>query len=356
MAESWSGWTGTEGVPPRAQEWDLAEQVAATFMRDHLLQSDAIATPGSGDSGIDVVCRQAVAQVKWHTNSVGRPDVQRLVGAGADHPGVALAFFSRSGYSQGAIEYADRHNVSLFSYDASQSRLFVPMNRAAVRWLSAAEQSVRQEAAAKEHEERALKAKATASAAAATAARVQARIAQERLKSQRYERKQARRAEKAAQEAERAQARAESGVAPAGQAQESGQSHGQPQQPAPRLQRVPGVGGLVLGIVGCVIPLGVLSVLAWRSARRSRIDLTERGTSRSPLILRATALVAVIGAWLSLIVLASLVTEPFEDRSEGELSTAGGIAVTIALVGGGILAWWMFRQWQRFKANGPTSS
>jgi hypothetical protein len=79
--------------------------------------TDARAVPLGPDGGVDVVSKDALAQVKWKSSVAGRPDIQRLYGArgGAHHK--QLYFFASSGYSQHAIEYANDTAICLFTYD-----------------------------------------------------------------------------------------------------------------------------------------------------------------------------------------------------------------------------------------------
>ena len=86
-------------------------------------------TNGGADGGIDVRSTRALAQVKYLAAAVGRPDLQRLAGAGAGEPGKQLFFFSGSDYTPTALEYADLTGIALFSYglDGSMS----PVNAAA---------------------------------------------------------------------------------------------------------------------------------------------------------------------------------------------------------------------------------
>ncbi|MFE5477922.1 restriction endonuclease [Nocardia sp. NPDC056541] len=93
-----------------------AEENAAQVLRDMGFR-DATATPVGPDGGIDVVANGAIAQVKWQSAQVGRPEVQRLFGARGNHYSTRLFFFAASGYSNGAIEYADEHAICLYTYD-----------------------------------------------------------------------------------------------------------------------------------------------------------------------------------------------------------------------------------------------
>lgn len=99
--------------------WREAEDLAAEWMR-YLGYDDAAITGGAADGGLDVVATGAVAQVKWQGAAVGRPAVQRLVGA-APVGTRAVLFFSWSGYSKGAIEYANERDVALFDVDATDT-------------------------------------------------------------------------------------------------------------------------------------------------------------------------------------------------------------------------------------------
>lgn len=93
-----------------------AEQNAAAKMRDFGF-ADAEITGGSADAGIDVHSRRAIAQVKWQGAVTSRPDLQRLYGARGAVDTREMLFFSASGYSSHAVEYADECGISLFTYD-----------------------------------------------------------------------------------------------------------------------------------------------------------------------------------------------------------------------------------------------
>jgi hypothetical protein len=92
-----------------------AELVACTWMR-YWGFSDARTTSGGADGGIDVTSTDAVAQVKAHMTPVGRPDLQAFLGAAAVEKKIPL-FFSLNGYTDPAIEWADRAGIALFTYD-----------------------------------------------------------------------------------------------------------------------------------------------------------------------------------------------------------------------------------------------
>lgn len=98
---------------PKYRTWRQAEESAATWMRRGGF-SRARATQSGGDHGLDVVGENACAQVKVHSKPVGRPDVQRFVGASIGQYENKL-FFSSMGYTAGAVEYATKQNVALFT-------------------------------------------------------------------------------------------------------------------------------------------------------------------------------------------------------------------------------------------------
>lgn len=129
-AETWAGKpTGTS--QGRIDNWQDAEEVAAAHMRGVLGYEDARITGAGTDNGIDVTSLFAVAQVKHLTAPVGQPDVQRLVGA--NETAKTMLFYSSSGYSKIAIEYAERSGVALFRFVPPGSP--VPVSTAAHQLL-----------------------------------------------------------------------------------------------------------------------------------------------------------------------------------------------------------------------------
>lgn len=97
------------------KDWQDAEVAAARHMRDRLGYTDATTTGPGTDDGIDVRAFHSVAQVKRQVKPVGQPDVQRLVGAAES--GVDILFYSWSGYSAKAVDYATSRGVALFRFD-----------------------------------------------------------------------------------------------------------------------------------------------------------------------------------------------------------------------------------------------
>lgn len=115
-----------------------AELNAQALMRSWGL-FDAQAGAGGADGGIDVRSKRALAQVKWKGGATGRPDCQRLVGARGNGT-EQLFFFSASGYSAQAIEYADQVGMALFTYDPVGAA--EPVNPAASRVMESAGKQV----------------------------------------------------------------------------------------------------------------------------------------------------------------------------------------------------------------------
>lgn len=115
--------------PPRRQisSWQDAELNARDWMIARGYTDAAVSGPGA-DGGIDVAARGALAQVKFEATQVGRPHLQRLVGARA-RDDVKLLFFTGAGYSQKAIEYAAHMDIALFHY--SLDGRMTPVNQPA---------------------------------------------------------------------------------------------------------------------------------------------------------------------------------------------------------------------------------
>jgi hypothetical protein len=92
-----------------------AEKVAAHWMR-WMGFADATETMPGADGGIDVESATALAQVKTETLPVGRPALQRLAGAAHAERKRGL-FFSLSGYTAQAREWADQASIAIFTFD-----------------------------------------------------------------------------------------------------------------------------------------------------------------------------------------------------------------------------------------------
>ncbi|MFF9275981.1 restriction endonuclease [Streptomyces griseosporeus] len=111
-----SGATG-RAVPQPTQisSWQRAEHNAARWMR-YWGYADATARPGGPDAGVDVRARGALGQVKYQAAQVGRPELQRFVGARPRGSTAQLIFFTGSDYTQSALTYAAEWDIALFRY------------------------------------------------------------------------------------------------------------------------------------------------------------------------------------------------------------------------------------------------
>jgi hypothetical protein len=104
---------------------DSAEKAMEIAMARYLGIKDARLTPVGPDGGIDIESKSALAQVKYFQlgAKVGRPDVQRLLGAvqqrgTASNQLLVLFFaFGSSPFTAAAIEAADTTKVALFSFN-----------------------------------------------------------------------------------------------------------------------------------------------------------------------------------------------------------------------------------------------
>jgi len=91
-----------------------AEEYAAEVMRA-LGFTDARTTTGGADGGIDVESATGVAQVKMEGLPTGRPALQALVGA-ATVEGKMPVFFSLAGYTDQALQWAERSGMACFEF------------------------------------------------------------------------------------------------------------------------------------------------------------------------------------------------------------------------------------------------
>ncbi|MER5477537.1 restriction endonuclease [Streptomyces sp. NPDC002734] len=101
--------------PMQIASWQEAERNAARWMR-HWGYRDATAKPGGADGGVDVKATGALGQVKYQAAQVGRPELQRFVGARPYGSTAQLIFFTGSDYASTAVAYAEEWNIALFRY------------------------------------------------------------------------------------------------------------------------------------------------------------------------------------------------------------------------------------------------
>lgn len=113
--------------------WELAEALAVAHMRE-IGFDDAKRTPQGADRGLDGVSERAASQVKARQDPVGAPEIQQLKGAAENYEFVL--FYSFSGYTAQAVEFANVSNVALFTFDRKNN--VVAFNERA-RWLSGSE-------------------------------------------------------------------------------------------------------------------------------------------------------------------------------------------------------------------------
>lgn len=340
---------------PRAAEWDLAEKVAASFMRDHLDLVDAVATAETGDYGIDVMATGTVGQVKWHVGAVGRPDIQRLVGAGADHPGCSLVFFSRSNYSQGAVEYADRHRIALFTYTGGPQALFAAVNSEAEARIAATERARAEQAAEQRSQEQARATRVARDAAEAAEARRREQLAREQAEALRLANERMRSEAEAARRFQREQAKREALERRRAEAEHRG--HVRQQRRAVRQQHraalpngysVKVVAAAVVAAFGCLLPVGLPSLLAWWLARTARADLSRSGIARSTPLLRVTAVMAGAGSVLFVLVVFSLVAQlTGQMDADGDTTIVGDVLMGLLLLGAiPLTVWFLVMNWR----------
>ncbi|WP_136975276.1 restriction endonuclease [Streptomyces californicus] len=108
--------------------WQDAELAAADHMRS-LGFTDARVTGAGADGGIDVVARDAVAQVKHYSQPIGVGPIRELRGVADSHH--HLLFYASGGYTASARQFADEREVALFSIP--ELGHITPLNPAAVR-------------------------------------------------------------------------------------------------------------------------------------------------------------------------------------------------------------------------------
>ncbi|WP_329226176.1 restriction endonuclease [Streptomyces sp. NBC_01460] len=108
--------------------WQDAELAAADHMRS-LGFTDARVTGAGADGGIDVVARDAVAQVKHYSQPIGVGPIRELRGVADSHH--HLLFYASGGYTASARQFADERKVALFTI--LELGDITPLNPAAVR-------------------------------------------------------------------------------------------------------------------------------------------------------------------------------------------------------------------------------
>lgn len=119
--------------PRRIDSWRTAEVNASAWMR-YWGFDDASVTPEGNDGGIDVRSSTAIAQVKREATDIGVEALQRLAGARMNQHDLGLLFFSGSGYTRKAMQYAEAVGMSLFVYEVDG--VMVPVSSEAKRLIA----------------------------------------------------------------------------------------------------------------------------------------------------------------------------------------------------------------------------
>lgn len=99
---------------PQNMTWQAAEMMACEWMKKNG-HWGAKQTPAGADGGIDIESISSIAQVKHHSSPVGLGEMQRLYGIAQSRRKKAL-FFSASGYSAPALEWAKKHRIECYTY------------------------------------------------------------------------------------------------------------------------------------------------------------------------------------------------------------------------------------------------
>jgi restriction endonuclease Mrr len=109
-------------IPRAAQNaWDF-EHVCRDWL-EAWGEKNATVTQQSADGGVDIVSDHCVAQAKFYSNGrVGRPELQQLAGAAIPYGDPHLLFFAYNGYTNEAIDYAERISMCLFDFNAQTLR------------------------------------------------------------------------------------------------------------------------------------------------------------------------------------------------------------------------------------------
>lgn len=116
MDEGRSDRRAGKSVPDRRliKNYADAESYAAEYMR-FLGWVDATTTPPGSDGGVDIVAKDAVAQVKMEGVPTGRPVIQAISGIAALEGKHALVF-SLAGFTSQAREWAEYAGVACFEF------------------------------------------------------------------------------------------------------------------------------------------------------------------------------------------------------------------------------------------------
>jgi len=124
-------WQPQGAPPPRMSSCTHreAEYLAAQWMR-YLGATSCKVSRATRDGGVDISSDTHVAEVKHHQSPVGVGFIRQIYGA-ATAASKRATFFSLSGYTRDAEEFANANHILLFRYHPEQ-RTLTPQSRSAV--------------------------------------------------------------------------------------------------------------------------------------------------------------------------------------------------------------------------------
>ena len=110
---------------PPQPHWRDYEIAAVSFLKGLGFAHAKGADPGA-DGGVDVrVPGVLVGQVKAHAAKTGRPQLQQIFGVAAGEGNVEALFFSKSGYTKNATEWANQNGIILLQVVYQQESFVV---------------------------------------------------------------------------------------------------------------------------------------------------------------------------------------------------------------------------------------
>ncbi len=125
-----------KGPKPAPYASDLSPSQAEEYVQAWMLflgASGARVTQYSQDGGIDVECDNWVAQVKHYTSPVSVQPVREIFGV-ATSLNKRASFFTLTGYTKDAKNFADENEIPLFQYNPIIGQL-IPWNYSATQIL-----------------------------------------------------------------------------------------------------------------------------------------------------------------------------------------------------------------------------
>lgn len=102
--------------------WEQYEQSAQTDLRTRTNSIIAL-TGGGADAGLDLISDRFAGQVKATHLPIGRPALQRLVGAAPDNR--HCVFYSAAGFTKQARRYAEQHGMTLLRFNLKANRWYL---------------------------------------------------------------------------------------------------------------------------------------------------------------------------------------------------------------------------------------